>query len=82
MHIPKVRYILKPLIAGIIMGVAVYFINMGLNMIISANISTILSILAGAIIYVILIFVLKILTKEEIMMIPFGSKLLEKLNMN
>ena len=82
MHIPKIRYIVKPLIAGIIMGVAVYFINMGLNMVISPNISTILSILAGAIIYVAMIFVLKILTKEEIMMIPFGSKLLEKLNMD
>ena len=82
MHIPKIRYIVKPLIAGIIMGVAVYFTNMGLNMVISPNISTILSILAGAIIYVAMIFVLKILTKEEIMMIPFGSKLLEKLNMD
>ena len=64
------------------MGVAVYFINMGLNMVISPNISTIISILAGAIIYVVLIFVLKILTKEEIMMIPFGSKLLAKLNID
>ena len=82
MHIPKIRYIVKPLLAGIIMGVAVYFINMGLNMVISPNISTIISILAGAIIYVVLIFVLKILTKEEIMMIPFGSKLLAKLNID
>lgn len=73
MHIPKIRYIVKPLLAGIIMGVAVYFINMGLNMVISPNISTIISILAGAIIYVVLIFVLKILTKEEIMMIPLEA---------
>ena len=82
LHIPKVRYIVKPLVAGIIMGVSVYFINMGLNTVITDNVSTILSILAGAIIYVVLIFVLKILTKEEIMMIPFGSKLLGKLKID
>lgn len=82
LHIPQIRCIIKPLFAGIIMGIAVYFINMGLNLIIPGVISTIVSIFAGAIIYVAMIFVLKILTKEEIMMIPFGSKLLEKLNMN
>ena len=82
LHIPQMRCIIKPLFAGIIMGIAVYFINMGLNLIIPGVISTIVSIFAGAIIYVAMIFVLKILTKEEIMMIPFGSKLLEKLNMN
>ena len=62
------------------MGVSVYFINMGLNMIMSGIISTLISIIAGAIIYVAMIFILKILTKEEISMIPFGSKLLSKLN--
>ena len=80
LKIPTIRYIIKPLLAGIIMGVSVYFINMGLNMIISGIISTLISIFAGAIIYVAMIFILKILTKEEISMIPFGSKLLSKLN--
>ena len=79
LHISIKRCILKPILAGIIMGIGVYFINMGLNMVMSANISTILSILSGAIIYVIMILVLKILTEEEIRMIPFGSKLLSKL---
>ncbi len=80
LKIPPIRYIIKPLLAGIIMGVSVYFINMGLNMIMSGIISTLISIFAGAIIYVAMIFILKILTKEEISMIPFGSKLLSKLN--
>lgn len=82
LNIRPVRYILKPLLAGIIMGVSVYFINMGLNMIMSATISTLLSILSGAIIYVAMIFILKILTKDEILMVPFGSKLLSKLKLN
>ena len=82
LNIRPVRYIVKPLLAGIIMGVSVYFINMGLNMIMSATISTLVSILSGAIIYVAMIFILKILTKDEILMVPFGSKLLSKLKLN
>ena len=39
------------------------------------SISTILSIIFGALIYIVLIFALKILRKEDIMMIPFGSKI-------
>ena len=39
------------------------------------NLSTIISIILGAIIYVILVFVSKILKKEDIMMIPFGTKI-------
>lgn len=82
LNIRPVRYIVKPLLAGIIMGVSVYFINMGLSMIMSGTISTLLSILTGAIIYVAMIFILKILTKDELLMIPFGNKLLSKLKLN
>ena len=57
------------------MGVCTYFINQGLNMIIRHSISTIISIILGAAIYAILILLMKALTKEDIMMIPFGSKL-------
>ena len=57
------------------MGLGVYFINTNINKAISPNLSTIISILSGAIIYVIAIFELKILSKEEIIMIPFGTKI-------
>ena len=40
-----------------------------------AKSGTILSIIFGALIYIVLIFALKILRKEDIMMIPFGSKI-------
>lgn len=69
------RMVLAPVIASAIMGVCTYFINHGLNMIISPTISTIISIFFGAMIYIITIFVLKILTKEDILMIPFGTKI-------
>ena len=57
------------------MGVSVYFINRGLNMVMGQSISTIISILLGAIIYVLAIFIFKILKKEDILMIPFGTKI-------
>ena len=39
------------------------------------TISTLISIIIGAVSYVIAIMLLKVLSKEDIMMIPFGSKL-------
>ncbi len=67
--------ILIPIIAGIVMGISVYFINKGLNMIMSNSISTIISIIIGACIYGIIILLTRVLRKEDIMMIPFGSKI-------
>ena len=69
------RMVLAPICAATIMGIVTYFINQGLNSIISPNLSTIISIILGAIIYGILILLFKILKKEDMMMIPFGTKL-------
>lgn len=69
------KNILKPIIAGIIMGVSVYFINNILNMMISPKISTIISIILGAGIYVISILKLNTLSKDEIMNMPYGTKI-------
>ena len=69
------RMIILPVIISSVMGICTYFINKGLNTIMGQNLSTIISIILGAIIYVILVFVSKILKKEDIMMIPFGTKI-------
>ena len=69
------KKIIKTVISGMIMGISVYFINVKLNNAISPNVSTIISILFGAIIYVVAILGLKILSKEDILMIPFGTKI-------
>jgi len=69
------RMVIAPIGAATIMGIATYFINQGLNSIISPNLSTIISIILGAIIYAVLILLFKILKKEDMMMIPFGTKL-------
>ena len=69
------RMILGPIIAGTLMGIAVYFANQWMNTVMGQSLSTIISIILGAIIYVLIIFILKILKKEDILMIPFGTKI-------
>ena len=69
------RMILGPIIAGTLMGIAVYFANQWMNTVMGQSLSTIISIILGAIIYVLIIFVMKILKKEDILMIPFGTKI-------
>lgn len=69
------KYVIKPLIATIIMSVCSYSIYLGLVSIISEKIATILAIGVAVITYALAIIVLKIFTKEEIFMIPYGQKI-------
>lgn len=69
------RHLFKPIFASVIMGAVVYFMyNTAIN-ITSNTISTIISIFMGVIIYVILVLGMKMLNKEEIYMIPFGTRI-------
>ncbi len=75
------KYVIKPIIATIIMSVCSYAIYLGINSIISGKIATIIAIGLAVVIYLLAIIALKIFTKEEIFMIPYGQKiykLLEK----
>ncbi len=69
------KHILKPLIATIIMCISSYYLYTILMKIISMKFAVILSIMFAVIIYIILIIVFKIFTKEELLMVPFGSKI-------
>lgn len=69
------RMILGPILAGGVMAISVYFINKGINVIVGQSISTIISIILGGLIYVLAILIFKILKKEDILMIPFGTKI-------
>ncbi len=69
------KYIIKPIIAVSIMGVCSYASYLILVGIISSKIATLLAIGIAVITYVLAIIVLKLFTKEEIYMIPYGSKL-------
>lgn len=76
------KFIAKPFLATLAMGIcsyATYLLLTGINI---GKMATIIAILVAIIIYIISVVVLKIFTKEEIFMIPYGQKLykiLEKL---
>lgn len=76
------KFIIKPILATIIMSICSYFVYIILVENMSMRIATIISLIVAVIIYAISIIVLKIFTKTEIYMIPYGNKLykiLEKL---
>jgi len=69
------KHILKPAIATIIMGAVVYIAHGILSTIFGNTISTLISIMIGIAVYGIVIIFAKVLSKEDIMMIPYGAKL-------
>lgn len=69
------KHIIKPLLAGLIMGAVIFFINYLFNGVIRNSILTIINIMIGAIVYLISVFALKILSKDEILMLPKGEKI-------
>ncbi len=71
--------IFKPILATCIMGASAFLIYKLCSNIISGSISTIIAILIAIIVYVMCILIMKILSEEEIKMIPFGNKLYEVL---
>ena len=75
MHIKFKTHILKPVLSAIGMGIIVYFGYSIISMFLGNTISTILSIILGAVSYCLLILFTKALTKEDIMMIPYGTKI-------
>lgn len=71
------KFILKPVIATIGMCVCSYFIYDILIGIIGAKIATIIGLIVAVIIYLIMVIILKIFTKEELLMIPYGQKIIK-----
>lgn len=76
------KFIFKPITATIMMEICSYASYLLLESINIGKMATIISILIAGLIYAISIFILKIFTKEEIFMIPYGQKvykILEKI---
>ena len=74
------KFLIKPIIASCIMYAFSYFINTNLKLINSQNIRFIIALLFGLIIYIISIIILKILSQEEIFMLPYGQLIYKKMN--
>ena len=70
-----IKHIVKPVIATAIMCICSYYLYILLKGIIVEKLATIIAIVCAVIIYAISVVVLKIFTKEEIFMIPFGQKI-------
>lgn len=68
------KFVIKPIIATFIMGICSYFVYSILIGIVSGSMATIIAIIVAVIIYVLAVIALKIFTKEEIYMIPYGTK--------
>lgn len=76
------KFVIKPILATIMMGICSYFIYLTLSGIIMQKLATILAIVVAVVIYALAIIVLKIFSKEEILQLPGGNKMykvLEKL---
>ena len=76
------RFVIKPILATIIMAICSYFIYSLLLGIIAEKLATIIAIVSAVVIYALAIVVLKVFTKQEIKMLPAGDKIcmiLEKL---
>lgn len=69
------KHILKPLLSASIMGVIAYETHNILIGVLGNTKATIIAIIVGAITYAIMIIATKTLNKEDMYMIPFGTKL-------
>jgi len=78
--IPNIKEILvKPFIAGIGCGGAAYIAYALFSPIISFKIATVFAIICAAIVYVLLIFLIKGIKEEDVLLLPKGEKILSLL---
>ncbi len=77
LKLSKAKFIIKPIIATIIMGILSNILYNYLTLKVGGKIALILAIISGIVIYLIQIIILRIFSKEEIYMLPFGKKIYE-----
>lgn len=71
------KFIIKPAIATAIMGVCSYFIYSNILGIFGVKVATLIAIGIAVIIYAIAIVMLKVFSKEELIMLPQGDKIVK-----
>lgn len=69
------KFVVKPILATAIMGVCSYAIYTLVVKVVAVKMATIIALTMAVITYALALIALKILTKEEIYMIPFGQKI-------
>ena len=73
------KFILKPLLATIMMSICSYAIYIVLKVYIAERLATTIALLVAVLIYTLALLVLKIFNKEEIYMLPYGKKIYKTL---
>ena len=74
-HFEIIKFIVKPIIATTTMTIISYFVYNKNLIVNSQNVNLIISLILGVIVYIITIIILKVLSKEEICMLPYGNKI-------
>lgn len=75
-----INKLFKQILSSIIMGVCVHYIyTLLLTKITNIYVLTLLSVIVGVIVYLIAIIILKVVNKEIIQMLPYGNRLVEKI---
>lgn len=69
------KFVIKPIISVIIMGICSYFSYLMLSGIIAQKLATIIAIIFAVVIYALAIIALKVFSKEELQMMPGGNKI-------
>lgn len=70
-----IKFIIKPLIASAIMAIISYGLYINIITIVGNKLATMIALIVAVIIYALSVATLKILTKEEILMLPLGNKI-------
>ena len=71
------KFVVKPIIATSIMAICSYFIYSSLLGILAKKLVTIIALVSAVIIYILAVVVLKLFSKGEINMLPYGNKIYE-----
>ena len=75
LDLPFKKFILKPIFATIIMAICSYAAFLVLDGIMIEKMATILAMILAVLVYVLSVVALKIFTKEEIYLLPYGNKI-------
>ena len=70
-----VKFVLKPVMATFAMSVCSYVIYMQLSLLMVEQLATVIALISAVVIYAVAVIVMKIFTKEDLNMLPYGQKI-------
>ena len=79
-YLTRIRFdfissVVKPLAAGLVMGIIVLASHRGLSLLISGRLATAIAVCVGAAVYIVVLLKIKAIAESEIVMLPKGVKL-------